>query len=40
MLTQLIRNVKFIRMSKLNMFIIALCVLFLIKLTMAQEQKS
>ena len=31
MLTQLIRNVKFIRMSKLNMFIIALCVLFLIK---------
>ena len=31
-LTQLIRNVKFIRMSKLNMFIIALCVLFLIKL--------
>ena len=32
MLTQLILNVKFIRMSKLNMFIIALCVLFLIKL--------
>ena len=32
MLTQLIRNVKFIRMGKLNMFIIALCVLFLIKL--------
>ena len=32
MLTQLIRNVNLIRMGKLNMFIIALCVLFLIKL--------
>ena len=32
MVTQLIRNLKFIRMSKLDIFIIALCVLFLIKL--------
>ena len=40
MLTQLMLNVKFIRMSKLNMFIIALCVLFLIKLRWPKNAAS
>ena len=35
-----IRNVKFIKMRKLTMFITAVCVLFLIKLRWPKEQKS